>query len=63
MRIDALSSLEGTQGLVQSTVAATHSSVAPPLAVQDTTTWPHVLSDQERLNTQKKSFCSLIFNA
>lgn len=49
--VDALCPLKGTQRFIQPAIAATHRSVAPPLAVQHTTTRPHVLCDQEGLQT------------
>lgn len=48
-RVDAPGPLERTRRFIQPAVAAAHGSVAPPLAVQDTTTRPHVVGDQERL--------------
>lgn len=54
--VDALRPLEGAQRLIQPAVATAHGSVAPPLAVQDTTARPHVLCDQERLQTHKHVF-------
>lgn len=54
--VDALHPLEGTQRFIQPAVAATHGSAGPLLAVQDTTARPHVLCDQERLQTHKRIF-------
>lgn len=53
MCVNALSSLEGTHRFVHPAVVATHSSVAPPMAVQDTASWPNVLCDQKGLQKQK----------
>lgn len=47
LRVDALSALEGTEGLVETAVGGADGAVAPPSAVQHAAPWPHVLCDQE----------------